>query len=257
MASGDARAARARDPRRVQVLDRHGAPRWHELWVGNPDIARPGERGNLQSLRNGPGVRPYHLAKSDERWTFNPAYRATPGRIVLTAAEQELADRHAGRIIVEPLIKAKAPANKQWGWVRWNKLAWILAQRGHRVTQLGPDPREVLDGADYVVTPRFRDACAVLSTARAAVLPEGGLHHAAAAFNVPAVVIFGGFTPVELTGYDLHHNIGARLGDACGMRKPCDHCAAWMASITPEHVADQLEKILAKRDEGMARPLAA
>lgn len=244
MASGEARAARARDSRRVQIIGREGTPRWNELWEGNDDIARPGQSGDYQRIVNGPGVRPYLAGKSATLWTFNLDYRAQRGRLVLTEQEQAYGERYAGRIIVEPHIKAKASPNKNWGWTRWNKLAYLLQRAGLMVTQIGPHGTKLLDGADLVVTPTFRHACAVMARAQAAVLPEGGLHHAAAAFNVPAVVIFGGFIPVELTGYEGHVNLGASGADACGMRVPCKHCEEWMAAIKPEAVADHLMGII-------------
>lgn len=244
MAAGAARASYARTGRRVQIFDRNGQPRWHPLWEGLQYIARPGETGAFDRITNGPGVRPYHTGKSNERWTYNLDFRADRAEIVLTDAELAFGAQLAGRIIVEPHIKAKASPNKQWGWVRWNKLAYLARERGIVVTQLGIDGTATLEFADFVATPTIRHAAAVLRHARAAVLPEGGLHHLAAAVGLPSVVLFGGFTPVELTGYEGHVNIGASLGDACGMRVPCKHCEQWMASITPERVLDELLRII-------------
>lgn len=256
MAAGDARRMMRHDPRRVEIVDRGGCRRQNALWHNNPRIARPGEVGNFQRLVNGPGARPYHTEKQPQRWRFNLNYRATPAEIVFSPAERELGAANAGRLIFEPHVKDKASPNKQWGWVRWSKLCLLARERGHRVTQLGPAGIPLLDGADQVVTHSFREACAVLATAQAAVLPEGGLHHAAAAVGLPAVVIFGGFTPVEVTGYDGHVNLGAQGEDACGMRIRCTHCESWMARITPEKVLDELEAIL-ERNAAMARPVAA
>jgi hypothetical protein len=121
-------------------------------------------------------------------------------------------------------VKAKASPNKNWGWTRWNRLAWILQERhGVRVTQLGgldtPLPRGRRARAHRFVPPSVRGA----RDGSACVLPEGGLHHAAAALGVPAVVIFGGFIAPRHTGYAAHVNLFTG-GEACGMRLPCDHC---------------------------------
>jgi ADP-heptose:LPS heptosyltransferase len=89
-----------------------------------------------------------------------------------------------------------------------------------------------------------RQASAVLAGAALLISPEGGLHHAAAALGLRAVVIFGGFISPATTGYDLHRNFFTG-GQACGMRLACAHCAEAMARITPEEVAaaarEQLE----------------
>lgn len=257
MAAGDARKARDRYMQRVEIVDALGRRRWHVLWEGNAAIARPGEPGQFVRVVNGPGKRPYHTGKSDVRWTYNLDYRATPAELFFTDAERAAGSRAAGQVILEPHIKDRASPNKQWGWVRWNKLAWLLQRRGYRVAQLVYGTAPPLEGVNPVTTTSFREACAVLAGARAAVLPEGGLHHAAAAVGLPAVVIFGGFTPVEITGYAGHINLGAAGAEACGRRVPCEHCAQWMDSIKPEAVADQLEKTLANRDQGLARTVAA
>lgn len=257
MAAGDARRLMDEHGKRVAIIDRDGCHRWHGLWEGNPAIARPGEQGKFRRMVNGPGARPYHTAKTDTRWHYNLAYRATPAELFFTDAERSFGERGRGLVIVEPHIKGKASPNKQWGWVRWNKLAWILAGRGYRIGQVGPQGTKTLERVDLISTSSFREACGVLAHALAAVLPEGGLHHAAAAVGLPAVVIFGGFTPVEITGYDLHRNIGASGKDACGSRQPCEHCANWMASIAPETVADELEALLEHRNKGMVGAVAA
>lgn len=244
MAAGDARRSFLDHGRKVEIVGRDGLRRWHPMWEGLEYIATPGQAGTFTRLVNGPGCRPYHVAKEPDRWRFNLAYRTNRGQIAFTPDELAFAERYRGRVILEPHTKPKAPPGKQWGWVRWNKLAWLLQERGHRVTQMGHPGVALLDGADFIATPTFRHAAAVLSVARAAVLPEGGLHHAAAAVGCNAVVIFGGFTPTEVTGYDMHHNIGASGGDACGMRVPCNHCRKWMDSIAPGDVMREAARII-------------
>lgn len=249
MAAGHARLARERDPahRRVRILDRHKQPRFHELWQGNGDIVPLGLHGDLINIVNGSGARPYIERELQDRriWKRWEGLDGPPrGVIRLSRNEQDFGRLNSGRVVLEPTIKAKASPNKDWGWVRWNKLAWLLQEKhGQRVTQLGPAGTRLLEGADLVVTGGFREACAVLSTAAAAVLPEGGLHHAAAAFNVPAVVIFGGYIAPMHTGYEGHVNLFTG-GEPCGMRVPCDHCRDAMAKILPESVAEQLMELL-------------
>lgn len=214
------------------------------MWDGLEYMVRPGEEGDFWRLRNAPGIRPYIRGKSNERWQWNLDYRPQRAEIRFTPDELEFAARYPGRLIVEPHLKRGASPNKEWGWVRWNKLAWLLQERGHRVTQVGMPGTRLLDGADFISTPTFRHAAALLAAARAAVLPEGGLHHAAAAVGCRAVVIFGGYIATEMTGYGLHTNLGASGRDACGMRIPCDHCRKWMDGITPDQVMREVVRII-------------
>jgi hypothetical protein len=200
--------------------------------------------GDFQSVVNGPHARPYHTGKTAERWSYNLNYRATPAELRFTHEERTFAQRSVGRVIVEPFIKPGASPNKQWGERRWRELVRLLVRDGHRVALLGAKRGDLMPGAEWIWTPTFLKAAAVLAVSRCAVLPEGGLHHAAAAVGLPAVVIFGGFTPVDCTGYEAHYNIGASGQDACGMRIPCGHCTNLMSQIEPEAVVASVDVML-------------
>ncbi|MCH8036601.1 MAG: hypothetical protein IIC53_05680 [Proteobacteria bacterium] len=242
MVTGEARRCQgAGDARPVAVLDRHGQPRRHPLWAGNPRIATPEAvaRGlPVQTIVNGPGCRPYidYGRTTETRWAYRD-WRATPGELYGIEARKP-----RDYAIVEPHVKAKASPNKDWGWARWQALVrrldldWV---------QLGPPGTRLLDGVRTIETASFLAACRALTGARAAVLPEGGLHHAAAALGVPAVVIFGAMTSPANTGYDSHTNLfDAGSASPCGRRVACPHCARAMARIEPETVATYLEQLL-------------
>jgi len=104
---------------------------------------------------------------------------------------------------------------------------------------------------DVLACGNFMDAVGALSGARAAVLQEGALHHAAAAVGTPAIVIRGGFISPKVTGYagqvDFYVE-DERWPLGCGYRVPCEHCKAAMESITPEQVAASLIELLQSQD---------
>lgn len=244
MASGAARVAQRTDPRKCRVTYAGKPAKWSEVWNANPRIARLSEVGDFQDLpgRDMANMRPYHTGKTPERWSYNLDFRPEVGELYFTNAERSFAAQYRPQIVVEPHIKPGASPNKQWP--HWHKFARIATDAGYELTQLGASGTRALRGARMIVTPTFKLACAVLARARAVVTHEGGLHHAAAALGVPGVVIFGHFTPVELTGYAIHRNLGVSLGEACGMRVPCTHCAAAMKAITPEAVFRNLTEVL-------------
>lgn len=266
MAAGQAERIWRATGQRVCITDAAGRPRWSPVWQGNPAIAfAPGP--GITCLVNAPGARPYLAypwsARTGVRFT---GWRAAeqPARLWLSAEEAAVAAALRAAlprlVVIEPLLAAESNPNKQWGEGRWHDLTQALVAAGWQVAQLGPAGTRLLPGVLRVETPSFRIACAALSAARLAVLPEGGLHHAAAALGVPAVVIFGGHTPVEITGYPGHENLG-RAGDAwgpaCGQWRPCDHCAAAMASITVAEVLDAVDRLRARLDlAAEGRPLA-
>lgn len=250
MASGHARVAQLADPRRVRMFH-HTKPAWSDVWLYNPRVAQQGEEGDFQSLyarSREANMRPYHRAKNDRQWTYNLDFRPDIGELYFSSAELLRAEHQAPErgafIIVEPNIKASGSPNKQWGWARWEAFAVLAVRAGFRLHQVGPLATRLLPQAALLGTDTFRQGCAVLARAAAYVGGEGGLHHAAAALGVPGVVVFGGFTPVELTGYPLHRNLGVSLDQACGLRTPCPHCAAEMAKISPEQVLRELSDVL-------------
>ena len=246
MVTGQARVLQQHDPRKVRVV--YERERYHDAWLHNPRIAQRGEKGDFQTLAaRDRYLRPYVASKSSNHWTWR-RYGPPKGELYFTADESAYGEQYSGRVILEPHIKPGASPNKEWGWVRWNKLAWLLQRRGFRVTQLGPNGHQSLEGAERIYTPTMRHAAAIVARARAAALPEGGLHHVCAAVGTPAVVIFGGYIAPAVTGYEEQVNLftgaskGYELG--CGMRVHCSHCREAMARIAPEDVAERLMAIL-------------
>ena len=248
MAAGEARRLQACDPRPVAIVDRRGRARWHAIWQGNARIARPAEVADGLSVQrhvNGCGARPYLESVTRERFVYRRGWRATRAEIFLTEQERAFASTAAGAVLVEPHLKGSASPNKRWPWARWQTL--VASRPTLPWIQIGPRGTRPLRGVRFIETASFRVACAVLERARAAVLPEGGLHHAAAALGTPAVVIYGGFVSPMNTGYEGQvalYRPHRHDGEPCGLRVPCEGCAATMADITVEAVAAELERLL-------------
>ena len=243
IASGQARLLYEQHGMKVAIMDRFGQQRDHEAWIGNPHIATRADRdGRRTLLKSGPGHRPYIAEKHTSHWIWK-SWKCPVGEIYLQEHERQFARQSAGCVIIEPNMKQKASPNKIWGRERWIALIEIMRKHGVKACQMGAGGTQLLPGAEHINTPTMRHACAVLSGAKAAVLPEGGLHHAAAALGVPAVVIFGGYISPAQTGYDCHTNLFTG-GKPCGSRVPCKHCETAMAAITPELVWSELEKLL-------------
>lgn len=246
MAAGQAERHWRETGRQVCIVDRNNRPRWSDLWEGNPAIARKPGAG-VDTIRNAPGCRPYlHYPWSRQSGVRFTDWRADDHRATLYLGDAEHRAAAAVRdyvggpyVVVEPNLAKDGNPNK--AWPHWQELADALREIGTTVVQPGEPGARALDGIVRVETSSFRYGAAVLSGAKAAILPEGGLHHAAAALRIPAVVIFGAHTPVETTGYSGHVNTGRP--PACGKWTPCDHCRAAMASITVKEVLDALDRL--------------
>lgn len=239
MAAGEARRLAAGTARKYRILDKRNNPYWHAVFEGNPNVARPHEKGDgAVGFVN--GHRAYIADETKQQRTFRE-YRPTPAFLAVPRNVQHLANLSRGAVVFHPGIKANASPNKDWGWGNWEELVEVASDV--RWVQLGEPGVPRIPKAEYVPTSQFWEAIAVLSGAMAAVVHEGALHHASAALGVRAVVLYGGYIGPRVTGYDgqvalFHETEEYPLG--CGMRVPCEHCKEAMASITPAMVLEAL-----------------
>lgn len=242
MASGMARGAAARGKRiafgdgRKIIWDQNS----EMIFRGNPNVAEPGEENRgaaIEWLAFHRGNRIYNR-QDKGRWIWNYDFRAVPGEVFLSEDEKRFGAKFgSGFVVIEPNVpafKSVAP-NKQWPVERYDIAAKKLRDQGFNLIQFDYGKGCTISGARQVKTPTFRHALAMLSNAALYVGPEGGLHHAAAALAKPAVVLFGGFIPPQVTGYDSHTNLTGGA-EACGSLQPCGHCRNAMDAISIDHV---------------------
>lgn len=260
MASGCAlRASRENGGKPVVIVDKFGRPRWHEVWNHLPfmlhsrDLEKMSEDEYIK-VTNGSGCRPYI------KYPFHPEVgytgytgwrvRDNVGLLNLTMEEKSWAEdqvRHRGLnnfVIVEPTIPPRSNKNKDWGFRRWVEMVSIL-DPGIKLIQMGPKvvKETSLPDVEFVHTGSFRLGAALLDLALMYVGVEGGMHHAAGVLRKPGVVLFGGTTSPEATGYPWHENVTANLpGTPCGRWDNCTHCLEEWDAITPKHVAEVVER---------------
>jgi ADP-heptose:LPS heptosyltransferase len=242
LGTGMARGARDRGKkvalgdRKKIIWDKHSA----EVFRDNPNLAKPGsERDqNVEWVEFYKGHRLYNRQGSD-RWIWNMDFRAVPGELFFNGNERRNGRRYGkGFVLIEPDVpswKSVAP-NKDWGRSKYQALADKLNTDGHRLVQFRHEKSgPALRGVEQLRTMNFRDSLAILSQASLYIGPEGGTHHGAAAVGRPAVVLFGGFIPPDVTGYEAHKNLTGGA-EACGSLRACPHCRAAMDAITVEEV---------------------
>lgn len=207
------------------------------IFHGNPNIAPPGSElaPDLEWIPYYKGHRMYNRAAVG-RWEWNYGFHVRPGELPIAG------ERRDNLVLLEPNVPRKDCApNKQWPAARWQQLAELLTRAGYEVRQFEYGrPYRV---APVIETKSFLDAAIWLKRARLAILPEGGLHHAAAAVGCPAVVLFGGFAPPQVLGYKSHANLTGGA-EACGSFGRCMHCAEAMDRISVADVLEASERFL-------------
>lgn len=196
-------------------------------------------------LKCSTGHRPYiDYAKCEQgRFAWNYGFKVEPGHIELTADERK-AYPQRDFVMIEPNTKrALGNNNKDWGFEKWQEVVRVMPHV--RFLQAVGNGKQfvALQGVEAVDTKSFRDACALLSHASLFVGTDGGLHHAAAALGVRAVVVWGGFAPPSILGYDMHTNL-CKARDWCGSLTNCMHCRQAMDSISIDEVVSAIDHAL-------------
>lgn len=263
MAAGQAQVLFEKgDGRRVVICDHHERPRWHPVWENNPIILRPEQTGRerVYLVKNDRFCRPYIIYPftRDSGWNYNKNWRARDyrGRVYLTAEEEAIGlrlQRTLGRYAyIEPSVKEDSTTNKDWGLDRFAGV--VLNNRDIPfVRVVHGDPRPLL-GAMQFSGLTYRQAAGILKHAALYVGVEGGMHHTAMAFGVPAVVIFGGAIDVEVLGYPEHVNVvDTGPGSPCGSYLPCRHCAEALDRITVAHVSELARQQFLEADADLCR----
>ncbi len=220
-----------------------------QIFRNNPNIASPGDEADddLEWIHFYKGHRIYNRHDyAKDKWIWNYDFKPMPGEIFFNDEELAFADKAAQNfIIVEPYVPEykSCATNKTWPLIRYVHVVELLKRKGVSVQQFR-NSGSPLPGVGTIKAPSFRHALAVLSRASLYIGPEGGLHHGAAAVKIPAVVIFGGFIPPQVTGYDSHTNMTGDSEKACGSLGPCSHCKQAMESIKVKHVYHAAKGIL-------------
>jgi hypothetical protein len=212
-----------------------------QIYLGNPNVAPPGDERahDLKWVPHYSGHRLYNrFDGTKSRWIWNYDFHAQPGQLFFSEPEKAAAATLVPNdfVLVEPNLPMWKSVAINKLWRGYQEVTDELLQRGIGVIQFDyPGIKNRLRGARLIQTPTIRLALACLNRVRLYIGPEGGLHHGAAAFNLPAVVLFGGFIPPSVTGYESHANLtgGAK---ACGSITRCPHCEQAMRRITVDEV---------------------
>jgi len=122
---------------------------------------------------------------------FNPDYRAVPAIIEIDAEPNDY-------IIIEPSKKDTAPHAKLW-----HGYQELVDRSDLNFVQLNQSTLKGVDRLDTTII----EAARLMKGCRAYVGTEGFLHHLAAAFDKPAVVVMGAFVPPTVLGYPGQINL--------------------------------------------------
>jgi len=267
MAAGRAKLLHKETGRKIAI----GRPKqviWSELYNHNPYLVTPNELayrypcppeaiGGILWLYDHPGNRPYidypatKALKENEgrgkyiyRWVFRKDHQAEPAEIFLTEREEHFAAQRGSFVLLDPHIKLRAPPQKKWFFDCYQDVVDAINPYVEVIQPTyGKDP--YLHGVTATRTD-LREVAAYMSRAICYVGNEGMLHHLAAAFNTPAVVIAGAFVPKSVSGYEYQTWFEEPSSRALGVREDCRAGMEAMGRIKPDRVISAVKRILRK-----------
>jgi hypothetical protein len=141
--------------------------------------------------------------------------------------------------------------NKDWPEEYWVELVNNLSRRtgvieiGNEISKRKVSLKNYIDLRDRT---SLEELVAVIAAADVFVGPISGPVHIAAAADVPAVVIIGGYEHPKNTSYMEHVNLYTALSCApCWLRKPCPYKLKCLKVIRPSTVESAVWAAWAKR----------
>jgi ADP-heptose:LPS heptosyltransferase len=146
--------------------------------------------------------------------------------------------------------------NKEWFDDRWEALIASLDARA-TIIEIGNKPEEPADEhrLSHFVDLRGQTSLKELAAAIAAgdilISPGSGPTHIAAAVGTPCVVILGGYEKPHSAGYEWNIHLSTDLTcSPCFLGGNCPYDKECMRRITPEHVAEAVDRLWARQAGG-------
>jgi ADP-heptose:LPS heptosyltransferase len=249
MASGLARGLHAQGKLAAffSPADNHRKIKWtgycEDIFFHNPNIARPNQekQDNLIWYPHYKKQFPYtHFDGKARKYIWHYDFKASPGEFFFTA--EETAPPLVVQkpfIVIEPNLawQRQVNHNKDWGEGKYEKLAQRFIESGLTVVQfIHGNSRRRVPATHHIATPKFHQAAAIMSHASLIIAPEGANHHAAAALNIPAVIVWGAWSPPQTMGYESQIKLTGGASEACGKIDSCSHCREAMDRISIDEV---------------------
>jgi ADP-heptose:LPS heptosyltransferase len=247
----------------------HDGREWSVMWKHHDWVVSPtydGPRNKIHVPRKPGGNRWYIEGWAPGRIIYKN-YQPKPAPYIISHQEREQGDKILKQhgvtdrfVIVNPDSKnTTLSSNKDWGIGNWQSLIAKLApdiqvvrikppSNVTDVSGLAEYDQPLLDGAINIQEDDVRVSFAIMSRAQCIITTEGGLHHFAAAINMPAFVIYGGAIHPDQTGYkdrsQTYYVDETQPQTPCGSQRPCNHCRKAMDSIKPSQVYEDVTKCL-------------
>ena len=148
-------------------------------------------------------------------------------------------------LTIESSSNTEYTVNKAYPHDKWQRVVDGL-RATHHIIQIGTKQVEKLEGVvDLRGQTTFRTAAGIIGRSKMFMSTEGGLVHAATAFDVPSLVVVTGFSHPNMTAYPANTNLWIH-GDhgPCGFKVKCQECWKHVCEHDPNEIIYKARKML-------------
>jgi ADP-heptose:LPS heptosyltransferase len=127
-------------------------------------------------------------------------------------------------ITIEPHSNLDYTPNRAYSFKKWQNIVNSLKDKIPFV-QVGMKNSRVLDNViDWTGATTFKNTAAMIGHSKLFLSTEGGLVHAATAFNTKSLVVLTGYQSEKMVAYPQNINVNISSHDPCGLKSICAVC---------------------------------
>ena len=127
-------------------------------------------------------------------------------------------------ITIEPNSKINYTPNRAYPFEKWQNIVDSLKDRIPFV-QVGVEGSRILDNViDWTGKTSFHNTACMIGYSKLFLSAEGGLGHAATAFNTKSLIIITGYQSEKMVAYPQNINVNISSHGPCGLKIECPKC---------------------------------
>lgn len=158
-------------------------------------------------------------------------------------AAKKIVERYPNPVSIQ--VTPGSSQNKRWPTENWEKL--VINNPHYTFIQLGSSNDELIRGTVNMCGKTIRESFAIVKETKAFVGVDSAFGHAAAAFQKPAVILFGPSTPVtwgNATSKNLYNPPHCSPCIDKLLASPCPYGIPCMSNITVSEVEQALSSLM-------------
>jgi ADP-heptose:LPS heptosyltransferase len=156
---------------------------------------------------------------------------------------------HSGKtpqpfITIEPNSNLDYTPNRSYSFEKWQKIVNDLKDK-IPIVQIGIEGSKILDNViDWTGKTSFCNTARMIGYSSLFLSSEGGLVHAATAFNTKSLVIITGYQSEKMVAYPQNININISSHGPCGLKIDCKECKKDIEDHDWKRIVSLIEKEL-------------